>query len=342
VHELRLLLRGAGELADSLEGVHRGQRVDMESSAAPGVITEAVYDERGELEYSVTRVGIAMEVMRSSDGEARAAYSAAGEPAAAAAGQASDLERFEVASLSIPVHWPPELRGPGGVPRLGSLRAVTVRFTGSALPELERAAQAARAELGGTAGRRDVQGLVLEFAAPPPSPAWPQAPEEGGNELTGGGFYLDLGDPRLDELAASCAPPGFACLERLVDRTIHTKSLQHGFAGVREVLDSQTGDCTEHALLLAALLRKRGIPARIAYGFLLTEAGFIGHAWTEARAGASWFALDPSFPGGRPYGFKLRLGLIDPAQPVWGQFGVSLLVVAGGVQAEILEFVDGR
>ena len=127
-----------------------------------------------------------------------------------------------------------------------------------------------------------------------------------------------------------------------MDRTIRTKSLQHGFAGVSEVLDSSAGDCTEHALLLAALLRKRAVPARIAYGFLLTEAGFIGHAWTEVLAGGSWFWLDPSFPGGRPYGFKLRLGVIDPAQPVWGQIGVSLLAVAGGVQAEILESGDGR
>ncbi len=241
-----------------------------------------------------------------------------------------------MASLSIPVRWS---AGPGGssvVLRLVDLRAVTVRFTGPALPELERAVQAERAELGGPVGRRDGQGLVLEFAAPPPPPAWPQSAPSGG-ELTGDGFYLDLGDPRLEDLLAGCAPPGFACLEALVDRTIRTKSLQHGFAGVSEVLDSSAGDCTEHALLLAALLRKRGVPARIAYGFLLTEAGFIGHAWTEARTGKNWFWLDPSFPGGRPYGFKLRLGVIDPAQPVWGQIGVSLLAVAGGVRAEILE-----
>jgi hypothetical protein len=213
-----------------------------------------------------------------------------------------------------------------------------VRFSGPALPELERAALAAQAELGGPAVRREGQALVLELTAPPPAPAWP--PPVGGAEWTGDGFYLDLDDPRLEELLAGCAPPGFACLEALVDRSIRTKSLQHGFAGVREVLDSAAGDCTEHALLLAALLRKRGVPARLAYGFLLTEAGFIGHAWTEARAeaGSGW----TSFPGGRPYAFKLRLGVIDPAQPVWGQIGVSLLAVAGGVRAEILEADHAR
>jgi hypothetical protein len=334
VHELHLRLLGVGELSDSLGGLHRGQRVDLESSAAPGVNTAAVYDQGGELEYSLTRVGVAVEVLRSEAG------AVAGETAAEAAGHTPDLERFEMASLSIPVRWPARLREPGAAPRLGSWRALTVRFTGPALPELERAAAAVQAELGGPAVHREGQGLVLELAAPPPAPAWPQASDRG--ELTGDGFYLDLDDPRLEELLAGCAPPAFACLEALVDRTIRTKSLQHGFAGVREVLDSSAGDCTEHALLLAALLRKRGVPARLAYGFLLTEAGFIGHAWTEARADGSWFWLDPSFPGGRPYAFKLRLGVIDPAQPVWGQIGVSLLAVAGGVRAEILEADHAR
>jgi hypothetical protein len=206
---------------------------------------------------------------------------------------------------------------------------------------LERSVREAQVDLLRPAHRRDGRGLVLTLEPQPPAPAWPQD-AAAGPEWTGDGFYLDLGDARLEELLNDCRPSTFSCLETLVDRTIRTKSLQFGFAGVREVLDSRAGDCTEHALLLAALLRKRGIPARIAYGFLLTEAGFIGHAWTEARADGGWFWLDPSFPGGRPYAYKLRLGVIDPAQPVWGQIGVSLLAVAGGVRAEIREAADGR
>jgi hypothetical protein len=330
--ESRLRLLGAGQLADSLGAVHGGQRVDIESSAMPGVRVEAVYDEHGELEYSVTRVGVALEVVRAANGEVPAAGSSAA--------PASDLELFDVASLSIPVRWPAFLKGPDGVPHLGSLQTVTLRFAGPALPELERAAQAEKAELGSPSGRREGQALLLKFVAPSAVPDWPRA--AAGGEFAGDGFYLDLGDPRLEDLATRCAPPDFACLESLVERTVRITSLKYGFAGVREVLDSRAGDCTEHALLLAALLRKRGVPARIAYGFLLTETGFVGHAWTEARAGAGWFALDPSFPGSRPYAFKMRLGVIDPAVPVWGQLGASLLAVAGGVQAQVLEAESGR
>jgi hypothetical protein len=331
VQEVRLRLLGEGELTDTRGVVHRGRRVDLESSAAPGVRTEALYDEGAGLLYSVTRAGILLEMVCGS--------STAGGIGGETAGEASDLELYEVAALAIPVRWPADRRGPD--PRLASLRSVKLRFTGPALAELERAIRAEQVDLGGPELLQAGPAVVLHLKAAPPPPAWPQAPA-GGGELAGGGFYLDLGDPRLEELAALCSPPAFACLERLVDRTIRTKSLRHGFAGVGEVLDSRAGDCTEHALLLAALLRKRGVPARIAYGFLLTEAGFIGHAWTEARAGAGWFRLDPSFPGGRPYAFKVRLGVIDPAEPVWGQIGVSLLTVAGGVQAEVLEADDGR
>jgi hypothetical protein len=176
----------------------------------------------------------------------------------------------------------------------------------------------------------------------PPSwpPARPGAP--GNGEYTGDGFYLDLTDPRLAELLARCPGRDPGCLEALVSSFIRTKSLQYGFSGVADIMSSRSGDCTEHALLLAALLRKAGLPSRIAYGFLLTETGFIGHAWTEAYAGDRWFWLDPSFPGGWPYRFRLRLGVLDPALPVWQQMGLSLLSVAGTVRAELLEFTGER
>jgi hypothetical protein len=334
--EVRARLLGFGELADSLGAVHRGYRVDLESSAAPGVVSEGVYDESGRLDYSVTRAGVVLEMVR-----------AAAAPGAAASA-AADLELFEMASLVLPVQWP----GGPDRPGLQTLRSLTLRFEGPALAELQKAVGEQQAELGFPSWRRDGSALVLTLEPSPPPPPWPAEespggePPESGLEAaraeSGGGFYLDFGDPRLGELASRCVPPEFACLERLVDRTIRTKSLGSGFAGVRDILDSGSGDCTEHALLLAALLRKRGIPARIAYGYLLTEAGFIGHAWTEARASGRWFWLDPSFPGGRPYGFKIRLGVIDPAQPVWGQVGVPLLSVAGGLQAEVLEATRAR
>jgi hypothetical protein len=136
--------------------------------------------------------------------------------------------------------------------------------------------------------------------------------------------------------AAGHADP-VLCLEHLVDRYIQNKSLAYGFAGLEEVLSNREGDCTEHALLLVALLRKSGIPSRLAYGLILTEAGFIGHAWVEAYGAGRWNWLDPSFPEGRPYGLKIRLGVMDPAEPVWASLSLDLLRVVSSVRAEIVE-----
>jgi hypothetical protein len=164
-----------------------------------------------------------------------------------------------------------------------------------------------------------------------------------------GGFHLSLADPRLARLQDRCGARdadggGTAdrtdtvlCLEQLVDRYIQNKSLAYGFAGLEEVLSNREGDCTEHALLLVALLRKSGIPSRLAYGLILTEVGFIGHAWVEAYGAGRWNWLDPSFPGGRPYGLKIRLGVMDPAEPFWASLSLTLLQVVSSVQGEILE-----
>jgi hypothetical protein len=56
------------------------------------------------------------------------------------------------------------------------------------------------------------------------------------------------------------------------------------------------GDCTEHAMLLVALLRSRGIPARVACGLRLDpqKRRFTYHMWTEAWSSASWRSVDAS------------------------------------------------
>lgn len=56
-------------------------------------------------------------------------------------------------------------------------------------------------------------------------------------------------------------------------------------------LEAMAGDCTEHALLLAALLRANNIPARAVGGITLQEGRFFYHAWNEAYLG-NWISLD--------------------------------------------------
>ncbi len=57
------------------------------------------------------------------------------------------------------------------------------------------------------------------------------------------------------------------------------------------VLKTRVGDCNEHAVLLTALLRAEGIPARECVGIVYTDHRFFYHAWTEAYLGR-WISMD--------------------------------------------------
>ncbi len=87
-------------------------------------------------------------------------------------------------------------------------------------------------------------------------------------------------------------------IESFVAGYITKKNLSVGYASAAEVASSRQGDCTEHAVLTAAMCRAVGIPARVVFGlvyvdeFLDRKHVFGGHAWTEARIGDKWIGLD--------------------------------------------------
>jgi len=332
VAEVDVAVLGPGELEDSLGNTHRGMLVEQRSTALPGVVTREIYGSDGSFRYSVSDVGVALELMRLGDGSGADPLDLQVPP--------PEMGLFDVSALTIPV---------AGLPaRAGALCAVDrlrLRFRGQGLSALAEALRASEADLGGR-GPRFVEELaarpetlLVELRAPEPPERLepPQAGRAPGplEDWVRDGFHLGLEDPRLQSLLDRCPQRETSCLERTVYRFLARKSLGRGFAGLDEILDSREGDCTEAALLLAALLRKSGVPARLAYGLLLTEAGLVGHAWTELWQGGRWHWLDPSFPGGAPYGLKLRLGVLDPAEPVWGQLGTTLLILRSGVRAEM-------
>lgn len=85
-------------------------------------------------------------------------------------------------------------------------------------------------------------------------------------------------------------------LEKFVHETIEEKNFSQGFLSAAEVAQRKTGDCTEHAVLLMALLRADGIPSRGALGLVYVDygdkKGFAYHMWTEAWVGDRWLPLD--------------------------------------------------
>lgn len=92
-------------------------------------------------------------------------------------------------------------------------------------------------------------------------------------------------------------------IEEFVAKYIKNISMSVGYASAAEVAASRRGDCTEFAVLCAAMCRAAGIPARVTVGVAYVDdfedkTGFGGHAWTEAYIGDKWVGLDSAFKAG--------------------------------------------
>jgi hypothetical protein len=95
-----------------------------------------------------------------------------------------------------------------------------------------------------------------------------------------------------------------------------------------EVLRTRMGDCNEHAVLLTALLRASGIPARLSIGLVYTRQKFFYHAWTEAYLG-KWVTMDATqnqMPADVTH-IKLVEGNLDKQVEIAGLIGTLKLKV---------------
>ncbi len=127
-------------------------------------------------------------------------------------------------------------------------------------------------------------------------------------------------------------------LRRGVHRLMAVKDLSAGFGSASEVIRTRTGDCTEHAVLLAACLRVAGIPSRVASGLTYADrfAGqrdvFAFHMWTQAlidsNDGRAWVDLDATLPTTRAFdATHITLG----TDPLTGTLGVGAFGAASNL-----------
>lgn len=166
---------------------------------------------------------------------------------------------------------------------------------------------------------------------------------------------VDASDPAVRD-AASRALSGLAAeataadraeaLRRFVHAHVTGKDLGSVFASASATVRDRTGDCTEHAILLAAMLRASGIPSRLASGLVYARefAGvrgcFAWHMWTQALIGGQWRDLDATLAD-RPFhaGHVLAAtgaqegAAIDPAF-------AGMVMMIGNLAIEV-ESIDG-
>lgn len=118
--------------------------------------------------------------------------------------------------------------------------------------------------------------------------------------------YLQAEDPLVKKLAAELGPSTqdpwklAIAAEKLVHSKIRRKDFSQAFATAAEVARDLEGDCTEHAVLLAAVCRAQKIPARVCIGLVYVPnlKGFAFHAWNEIWVRDRWIPLDATLGRG--------------------------------------------
>lgn len=136
--------------------------------------------------------------------------------------------------------------------------------------------------------------------------------------------WLQSAAPEIVKLAhegagdAKSAAAQMQNLEDFVRKFIRTKDLSVGYASALEVAKNPEGDCTEHAVLLAALGRALGIPTRVVDGLVYIDhyAGktdvFVPHAWAQAWVDGHWRSYDAALQGFDAGHVALSTGNGDP------------------------------
>jgi hypothetical protein len=118
-------------------------------------------------------------------------------------------------------------------------------------------------------------------------------------------FVIDYDEPSVQalrkEVTRLCGPsPTPDQLARFVDGYIDHKDLLRAFDLASQVARRKEGDCTEHAVLLTALLRTFGFPARVVTGMAIVATGgtveAVGHAWVEVHQAGRWKLADAAIP----------------------------------------------
>ena len=139
-----------------------------------------------------------------------------------------------------------------------------------------------------------------------------------------------------DELARADA------MRAAVNRLVSKKGLGTAFATASETARTRTGDCSEHAVLLCAMLRAEEIPARVAVGLVYADE-FLGHRdifgwhmWTQALIDGRWVDLDATL-GRRYHAAHVLTAVSSLAQGGIDATFASTLMLMGNLQIDVID-----
>lgn len=137
-------------------------------------------------------------------------------------------------------------------------------------------------------------------------------------------YWMESGHPRLKAIAAPVAAMNISDARKmeLLRSRAEPYLARISFAGhftALQTLQRKSGDCTEAAVLLAALGRAAGIPTKVANGLVYSRAyyhkvsnAFMPHSWTLAYVDGRWRSFDLALEAFDSSHIALTVGDGDP------------------------------
>jgi hypothetical protein len=174
--------------------------------------------------------------------------------------------------------------------------------------------------------------------------------------------YLEINTPEIQSLAKQAVRgetnPIRAArrIEHFVRSYITKKDLNIGFSSAEETAKSREGDCTEHAVLCAALGRAVGLPTRCVVGFGYLPPGnqesaisnavdsntgiFAFHMWAEAWIGPDeWVPMDAALDGFDAGHIAINKSALEEVNPIV-DLNVPIFQLMKSLKIEIVKTVS--
>lgn len=162
-------------------------------------------------------------------------------------------------------------------------------------------------------------------------------------------LWINSDDPQVQAMAKAAvgrADGPYAVadeLRRYVGRVIEEKNLNVGFATASEVCRNKQGDCSEHAVLLAALGRVHELASRVVVGLVYVPRfggkkdvfGF--HMWTQFYLGGQWVDFDAAQNESDCNPTHIAVATSSLKNAALGEMAFSLINVIGRLKIEVIE-----
>jgi hypothetical protein len=128
------------------------------------------------------------------------------------------------------------------------------------------------------------------------------------DEFLKSSYFINSADAKVKELAKKAVgdetDPWKKAqrIEKWVKNNMKIQNFSEAMATADHVARTLEGDCTEHAMLAAAMCRAVDVPSRIAVGLVYVDGqkgpvlGY--HMWTEVWVRGEWVAIDPTLGRG--------------------------------------------